>query len=468
MRALLRALAAAITATSFVVVAVSPAWAQTGRPGVTPSTINVGGMAALENFVGQPYGSTFDGVQAYFNYVNAKGGAYGHKFKLIAKLDDQDSPSTDLVVARSLIEEKHVFAILPVAVDNFTAGSYLARSGVPTLGWNINAQWASGYPTPGSAYPPGCVAAPGADGTPCTSSSGAPNLFGDKGSFLCFTCPDPAPGFVAAQLGIRNVAILAYSVPQSASCAAGLQAGFERFGSNIVVNDHSLQPGFSDLGSDVDAMRAGNVQLVATCMDVGADVRAAQALKRAGLMSVKFFAPQGYDPQTLKKYGAAINGFYFLVGFVPFEEASISPGLQLFVKQMHKLGKPVNELSLAGWIDADLLYKGIKAAGPTFTQTSVVQAINQINGYTADGIRPPINWSFDGHRPGHEGCGAFVEAVNGKYVGQFGRPGQPFLCSQALPLPTHVGPDTLYYRPPKPGEVLPSSATVPTTSPPTP
>jgi len=58
------------------------------------------------------------------------------------------------------------------------------------------------------------------------------------------------------------------------------------------------------------------------------------------------------DPPTLKKYGAAINGFYFLVGFVPFEEASISPGLQLFVKQMHKLGKPVNELSLAGWIDA--------------------------------------------------------------------------------------------------------------------
>jgi ABC-type branched-subunit amino acid transport system substrate-binding protein len=466
-RALRRTLALACIASVGFVLAGLPAAAQQGRPGVTPNTIDVGGMAAVENFVGQPYGSGFDGVQAYFNYVNAKGGVYGHKLVLVAKLDDQDSPSVDLVQARSLVEEKHVFAILPVVVDNFTAASYLARSGVPTFGLNINAQWASGYPTPGSVYPPGCVAAPGAAGTPCTGS-GAANLFGEKGSFLCFDCPSAAPAYVAQQLHARNVAVLAYSVPQSASCASGLQSGFQKYGFNVVVNDHSLAPGFSDLSSDVDAMKAGNVQFVATCMDIAANIRAAQSLRRAGLTSVKFFAPQGYAPVTLQKYGSEVEGMYFLAGFLPFEAANLSPGMRLFMKQMRQLGKPINEQALAGWTNADLLYKGIKAAGPNFTQASVVRAINQINGYTADGIRTPINWSFDGHGPGHEGCGAFVEVVKGRFVSVFGRPGQPFICSQIHPLPTGVDPNTIYYRPPKPGQVLPPNATAPTTSPPTP
>ncbi len=459
--------AAALAGISLVTAGGAPAAGQTGRPGVTSTTINVGGMAAVENFVGQPYASGFDGVQAYFNYINAKGGVYGHKFKLVAKLDDQDSPSTDLIVARSLVEEKHVFAIAPVIVDNFTAGSYLARSGVPTFGWNINAQWASGYPTPGSLYPPGCVTVPGAAGTPCTGS-GAPNLFGEKGSFLCLDCPSPVGAFVASQTGAKNVAILAYGVPQSASCATGGANGFRQFGYNVVVNDRSLPIGFSDLGSDVDVMKAANVQLVASCMDIAATARVAAQLRRVGLPNVKFVAPQGYDPGTLKKYGAAINGFYFFTDFVPFEEINISPGMKLFVKQMKALGKPINELALAGWINADLLYKGVKAAGPNFTQASVVQAINQINGYTADGIRPPINWSFDGHRPGTEGCGAFVAVQNAKFVPVFGKPGQPFLCTQVNPLPTHADSNTLYRRPPQPGEMLPSTATVPTTSPPTP
>jgi branched-chain amino acid transport system substrate-binding protein len=457
------ALAATLTVT---VVGVGSAGAQTGRPGVTSTSINVGGIAGIENFVGQPYASGFDGVQAYFNYINGKGGVFGRKFHLVARLDDQDSPSQDLIQARSLVEEKHVFAVLPVVVDNFTAASYLAKAGVPTFGWNINTQWASGYPAIGTVSPAGCATVPGA-GTPC-SGSGAPNLFGEKGSYLCLDCPQEAPAFIAQQLGAKNVAILAYTVPQSAQCANGMEAGFRRFGFNVVRNDKSLTPGFTDLGSDVDAMKSGNVQFVGTCMDVAANVRVAQALRRAGLTSVKFYAPQGYDPQTLKKYGNEINGFYFGIDFVPFQAINQSPGLKLFAAQMNKLGKPINEQALAGWINADLLYRGIKAAGADFTQASVIQAINQINGYTADGIRPPINWSFDGHQPGTETCTAYVAVINGKFQSVFGKPGQPFACTQDLPLPGTFDQSTLYYRPPKPGQQLPSTATVPTTSPPAP
>ena len=454
--------AALVVAGTVVVAGPGPAGAQQA-PGVTSTTIDVGGMAGIENFVGQPYASGFDGVQAYFNYINAKGGVFNHKFRLVAKLDDQDSPSTDLIQARSLVEEKHVFAVLPVVVDNFSAGSYLASKGIPTFGWNINTQWASGNPTPGSAYPAGCNAVPGLPNQ-CTGK-GAPNLFGQRGSFLCLDCPQEAPAFIAQQLGLKNVAVMAYTVPQSAQCATGMIAGFRKFGFNVVFSDTSIPITLANISSDADQMKSKNVQFVGTCMDIKGNAMIAQALQRAGVPNAKFYAPQGYDPQTLKKYGSQINGFYFGINFIPFETPNATPGMKLFTQQMKKLGKPINEQALSGWINADLLYKGIKAAGPNFTQASVVNAINTINGYTADGIEPPVNWGVDGHGIGHETCTAYVAVLNGKFRSVFGKPGQPFACTQEFPLPATFDSSTLYYRPPNPGEQLPSTATVPTSSP---
>lgn len=450
-----RVLIVALLASALVlIVGGVPAGAQTDRPGVTSSTINVGGMAGVTNPVGQPYASGFDGTQAYFDYINAKGGVFGRKFKLVQKLDDQSRASQDVTEARSLVEESKVFAIAPVVTQVFSGAQYLASKGTPTFGWNIGTEWATGYPTPGkfSGF----------------TNSGAPNLFGEKGSYLCLECPQFAPAYIANQIGAKNVAILAYTAAQSAACATGMEAGFKKYGLNVVLADSSLAFGFQDLGSDVDTMRSKNVQFVGTCMDVSGEVNVARDLQRAGLTSIKFYAPQGYDPGTLAKYGNELNGIYFGIDFVPFETPKQSKGLTLFENQMKKEKKPINEQALSGWINADLLYKGIKKAGPNFTQKSVVDAINSFNGYTADGIRPPINWSFDGHGPGHEACTAYVEAINGKFVPQFANPGQPFVCSSDNPLPDAMDASSVYFRPPNPGETMPSTATVPSTSPPTP
>ena len=435
----------------------SPSGAQSsggGRPGVTSTTIRVGGMAGITNPVGQPYVSGFDGLQAYFNYINAKGGVFGRKFQLVAKLDDQSRASQDVEEARSLVEESHVFAVAPVVTQIFAGASYLVGKGVPTFGWNIDAGWQTGYPTPGAISP--------------TGGSGAANLFGEKGSYLCFVCPEEAPAYIAQQIGAKNVAILAYTAPQSAQCAQGMAAGFRKYGFNVVLVDSSLQFGFTDLGSDIDQMKSKNVQFVGTCMDVAGEVNVGLDIQRAGLTNVKFYAPQGYDPGTLTKYGRELDGIYFGIDFVPFEDAKASPEMQLFMKEMAAIHKPVNEQSLSGWINGDLLYKGIKKAGPNFTQASVINAINNFNGYTANGLRPPINWSFDGHKPGTETCTAYVEVVNGKFTPVFGKPGQPFVCTRDNPLPDTLDATTVYYRPTLPGETLPPTATVPSTSPPQP
>ena len=448
-KAVIAALTVVLTATMGVAVAgVGVASAQTGSvPGVTKTTISVGGVAAVTNQLGAPYADGFSGLQAYFNYINAKGGVYGRKFKLVAKLDDQDRASGDVEAVRELVEQYHVFAVAPVVTDIFDGASYLASKGVPTFGWNINSQWNDG-----------------------------PNLFAEKGSYLCFTCPQEAPAFIAQQLHVKNVAILAYTAASSQSCSQGMEAGFKQYGFNVVLVDDSIAFGFTNLGADVDQMKAKNVQFVGTCMDVAGEVNAAQEIRRAGLTNVKFYAPEGYAPETLDKYGNELDGIYFAIDFWPFEDAKSSPELTLFDKQMAAIHQPVTEQALAGWINGDLLYKGIKLAGPNFTQKSVVDAINnEINGYTANGLRPPIDWSFDGHGPpgadgsqpntDHETCTAYELFNNGKFENVFGKPGQPFVCSTENPLPPVLNSTTLYYRPPKPGAVLPTTATVPTTSP---
>ena len=122
----------------------------------------------------------------------------------------------------------------------------------------------------------------------------------------------------------------------------------------------------------------------------------------AGLDDIEFYAPQGYDPGTLEKYGDELNNIFFATLFTPFEAKEKPKGLKLFLKWMKKNGNEPNEQALAGWMGAELLWEGITLAGENFTRQSVIDSINTITDWTADGIRPEVDWSTDGHGPGHE------------------------------------------------------------------
>ena len=187
------------------------------QPGVTETEINVGGVVSKTNPLGGDYASAFDGVQAYFDMVNASKdkGIYGRKLNLSSKRDDQLGMNRQEV--QGLISEDNVFAVLPVAVLLFTGADLLGQSGIPTFGWNINAEWGS------------------------EQAAGPPNLFGEKGSFLCFTCPSAALPWLAQKLKAKKVGLLAYKVPQSADCAEG-SAGDVRQVPGVEDRVHRHQP----------------------------------------------------------------------------------------------------------------------------------------------------------------------------------------------------------------------------------
>ena len=118
-----------------------------------------------------------------------------------------------------------------------------------------------------------------------------------------------------------------------------------------------------------------------------------------------------------------------LIGFTPFEATQPPPGLQDYFTWIDKVpGAERGELSLTGWLNADLLYRGLVAAGPEFTRDKVVAAINQMKDWDADGITVGTNWTTAHTTEGSPSCFAAVRIEHSTFVPQTGEPGKPFLC----------------------------------------
>ena len=166
---------------------------------MTAKEIRVGGVVGKTNPVGQPYASGFDGTEAFFDYINSKGGVFGRKFKLVSKLDDQSRASQNIAQCRALNEEDKVFAVVPIVTQIFACGGYLDENGIPGFGWNINAEYCSTATNVADVINAGDVADTINPGDPACDRLG---LFGDKGSYLCFTCNNAAPAFIATELGL--------------------------------------------------------------------------------------------------------------------------------------------------------------------------------------------------------------------------------------------------------------------------
>src|SRR6266436_4466007 len=58
-------------------------------PGVTSTEIHVGSITSKTNPIGGDNGILNDGIKAYFNVVNSKGGIWGRTLKLTSERDDQ-------------------------------------------------------------------------------------------------------------------------------------------------------------------------------------------------------------------------------------------------------------------------------------------------------------------------------------------------------------------------------------------
>ena len=102
-------------------------------PGVTPTQITLGATIPITG-PAAAYGSVGRGADAYFNYVNSKGGVFGRKIDY-KYLDDEFDVAKTITLTRQLVEQDQVFAIFnSVGTEHALAiRSYLNDRKVPQL-----------------------------------------------------------------------------------------------------------------------------------------------------------------------------------------------------------------------------------------------------------------------------------------------------------------------------------------------
>ena len=86
----------------------APAALAGSQPGVTSTTITIGGTAPITGPAAL-FGSVANGADAYFKYVNDRR-VNGRKVHYLYR-DDAYDPSKTVQLTRELVEQDHVFAI---------------------------------------------------------------------------------------------------------------------------------------------------------------------------------------------------------------------------------------------------------------------------------------------------------------------------------------------------------------------
>jgi hypothetical protein len=368
-----------------------------GVPGVTDETISYDVIGTRSNnLLGTCILDCYrDGIEAYFAYRNSEGGIYGRDLVIGQELDD--ALSQNQVRALEVISADDAFGVFNAALLA-TGFADLDDAGIPTYVWGINA----------------------------TEQTGRLNIFPHLG-VICIGCTGRAVPWAVQQLGGTRVASLGYGTTENSKrCAQGNVASLDLYGEEIgaesVYLNDNLDYGLPNgLGPDVTTMKEAGVDFIASCMDLNGDKTLAQELERQGMADVPIYHPNTYDAAFVADAGGVFDGDVVTTQFRPFESDAAGTPLEDFVQWMEETGSEPTELAMAGWINADLAFQGLLAAGPEFDQASVVAATNGIDAYTAGGLIPPVDWTRqhaapteDERFPGLE-CVSLVRVVDGTF-----------------------------------------------------
>src|SRR4051794_11684107 len=232
-------------------------------PGVTDKEIHVGSVVSITNPVGGDYGHLNDGIDAYFDTVNEKGGVWGRQLSLTSKRDDNTGNNANQVQA--LLSQDNVYAAF-IASQLFTGAATLEKAGIPTFGWNINAEWAG----PKNFYP-----------------NVAPICFKN-----CTSLGRLLP-YAVQQAGAHKVALIGYNVPQSSDAVKGSANSFKQYGKDIdaqvVYQDTSLAFGNVDWSAQVAQMKSKGADFLSTSLDFNGDLGLAKEMKKQGILDKVIF-----------------------------------------------------------------------------------------------------------------------------------------------------------------------------------
>jgi branched-chain amino acid transport system substrate-binding protein len=336
-----------------------------GVPGVTDEEISfsIMGTSTAKNPLGECYLECFrDGVEAYFDFVNADGGVYGRDLVLDDSLDDELGKSQQ--IALQIMAAKDSLATFLVPIISTAYQPF------------VDAKWpVYGYLTDHTAM------------------SGKNNLFSTY-SVSSFNVPKNDHPFIPKTLGAKKLGVLGYGVASSQTCVQQIENEFKGIykdvASVVYANDELAFGLPNGVAPEVTRMKEAGVEAVFTCMESNGLKTFAQEMKRQGL-SAPLVTYSVFEPDFIEKNASVLEGSIQGSRLRP-DIASHSEGSKNFADWVEKR-KPakVNATTKQGWAAADLMVSGLKKVGGPFDQAKLIAATNTIEDWTANGLIAPVD-----------------------------------------------------------------------------
>jgi len=191
-------------------------------------------------------------------------------------------------------------------------------------------------------------------------------------------------------------------------------------------------------GPEVTEMKNAGVDMVFGCFDLNTTKTIAQEMQRQDMGDVPIVHRNSYDAKFVADNAAVFEGDIVLASVRPLESSVGDSTLGLYKKWMEKNSSDLTEEALHGWAVADAAYQGLKKVGGPFDRKKVIDATNTIQGFTAGGIVPPIDFGRQHVAPTQDDvatagskpyCRVLLRVKDGKF--EFVKPAtkeKPFIC----------------------------------------
>lgn len=355
--------------------------------GVTDTSIKVGGIQ-----YGVYFGDAATGVEARIKKANDAGGVNGRKIEFVGAKENNNDATKDVDLARSLVEQDGVFALLPVMSGTFGAIDYITQNNVPTFGYGINPAFCENEVAFGIT---GCVTNPSLSIASNALGTALVEYFkGDTDKTIALIAEDNDSGRGGLKLLSASVEDKGFKV---VSAEPSLPAPPEQVG--------DVSPFVTALLSSADGKAPDVIYLQATLVGT----KLADALQTAGFKGT--IITPSYSPLLL-----GTPGYDNIVINTQLVMDPTVPANAEMLEAVHAI-KPEQKMSLAlsaGYWSADMFIKGLEKTGKDLTVENFLKTMNDGFKFSVDGVVGESTWPENHDRP--VPCGTLTATKDGEFA----------------------------------------------------
>ncbi|WP_327100550.1 ABC transporter substrate-binding protein [Nocardia vinacea] len=370
-----------------------------GGPGNTSGPVKVGVLTSLSGAATANYAGTEPGVKARFAAYQAANGKCAARGFDVVMGDDQSTPQGALTAAQKLVQQDHVYAVLPVSTYFYGAGQYAGTQ-------------ASKTPFLGAGF----------DGGEQWFNPKYDNLFAATGG-TDYNKTATTLGDYWKKIGGTKAAVLSYNTPSATKSAEGAALSAEHAGLTRGYVNIRIPFGTTDVGPYVLGIKESGADVLYAPVIPDTGFALMTGLRQAGVEMKSVLLATGYGADLLKSPPAiaAGQGVGFMTSFAPTEmNTEATRAFSAALKQHAGSETGIPSFSMAvGWVSADLLIEGLEKAGCNAGQEQLMSALRTDKTWTAGGLFPkPADFENRGsYSVGSPGNCTFISILRGdKFV----------------------------------------------------